>query len=73
MVFKNIQAILIPGFSIITNFLDKPKISWWENFTKFRTRGIFENFLKIEAFQSTQKSGELNGREKNMNKKINQI
>ena len=66
MVFKNIQAILIPEFTIITTFLDKSKISRVGGFLKrkpgktFKIRpnhlGVFtrgsciENFIKIIAF-----------------------
>ena len=81
MVFTDIQAVLKPEFTSITTFLDKLIISWVVGGPKIRTRknlnirpnnlevfmrrSCVDNFLKTEAFQNTQKSRELNAREKN--------
>ena len=39
----------------------------------FTRVSFVDNFIKIEAFQSTQKSGELNAREKEKNREQNTV
>ena len=80
IVFNNIQAILISEFTTITEVLNKLRISKGTGALKIdpgknlkirpnnlgvSTRGrCIENLMKIEAFQSIQKSGELNAHKK---------
>ena len=60
MIFKNIQAIHIPEFTIITKFLNRPRIPEGggtvpeiptrEFFSKFTRGSCVESFIKIVAF-----------------------